>query len=326
MELQFGYQSTKVNQLADMLSQAISAGEFKVGGALPSINTLSRTYNVCRDTVFKAFLDLRERGLIDSVPGKGYYVTNSLTNVLLLLDQYSAFKDALYSSFTKNLPSNYIVDLLFHQYNERLFNTLIRESLGRYNKYVVMNFDNEKLSSALNVVDKNKLCLLDFGKFDKEGYSYVCQDFDQSFYDALVKLQERFQKYKRMFFVFPKKNKHPRSSQEYFTKFCADYRYPSQIIESMDGVEIQKGDVFLAIEQKVIVQIIKMARAQGVECGRDFGLVAYNDFPSYDVMGNGITAISIDFSMLGSKAAEFVCTGTPLHEFMPTEIIRRGSL
>ena len=82
----FGQQSSKVTQLADTLSQAISRKEFLEGDSLPSINQLSAQYGVSRDTVFKAFLDLRERGLIDSTPGKGYYVTSQVTNVLLLLD------------------------------------------------------------------------------------------------------------------------------------------------------------------------------------------------------------------------------------------------
>lgn len=39
-----------------------------------------------------------------------------------------------------------------------------------------MNFDNEKLSPHLYKIDSSKLLLLDFGKFDKKDYSYVCQD------------------------------------------------------------------------------------------------------------------------------------------------------
>ena len=167
----FGQQASKVTQLADTLSQAISRKEFLEGDSLPSINQLSAQYGVSRDTVFKAFLDLRERGLIDSTPGKGYYVTSQVTNVLLLLDQYTPFKEALYNSFVRHLPINYKVDLLFHQYNERLFNTILRESIGKYNKYIVMNFDNEKFSTVLNKINPSRLLLLDFGKFEKEKYS-----------------------------------------------------------------------------------------------------------------------------------------------------------
>ena len=103
MKITFGQQTTKVKQLADLISQEISMGTYKSDSALPSINQLSRNYHVSRDTVFKAFIDLKDRGMIDSTPGKGYYVTNKLKNILLLLDEYSQFKYSLYNSFIKKL-------------------------------------------------------------------------------------------------------------------------------------------------------------------------------------------------------------------------------
>lgn len=168
MEIIFGQQTTKVKQLADLISQDISMGRYKVDDALPSINQLSRDYKVSRDTVFKAFIDLKERGIIDSTPGKGYYVVNRQKSILLLLDEYSPFKDTLYNSIIKHLSSRYKVDLWFHQYNESLFNAILRESLGRYNKYVVMNFDNEKFSPNLYKIDSSKLLLLDFRQVRQE--------------------------------------------------------------------------------------------------------------------------------------------------------------
>ena len=116
-----------------MISQDIALGKYKTDTGLPSINYLSKTYNVSRDTVFKAFLDLREKRLIDSTPGKGYYVINRQKNILLLLDEYSAFKNTLYNSFIKKLSQSYKVDLWFHQYNERIFNIIMHDAIGRYN-------------------------------------------------------------------------------------------------------------------------------------------------------------------------------------------------
>ena len=225
MEIIFGQQTTKVKQLADLISQDISMGRYKVDDALPSINQLSRDYKVSRDTVFKAFIDLKERGIIDSTPGKGYYVVNRQKSILLLLDEYSPFKDTLYNSIIKHLSSRYKVDLWFHQYNESLFNAILRESLGRYNKYVVMNFDNEKFSPNLYKIDSSKLLLLDFGKFDKKDYSYICQDFDDSFYQALLQLADRLRHYKRLVLLFVKGTKHPRSTCDSFRKFCADREF-----------------------------------------------------------------------------------------------------
>lgn len=326
MDAVFGQQTTKVKQLADIISQDISEGVYKTGDLLPSINQLSATYKVSRDTVFKAFHDLKERGLIDSTPGKGHYVMGKLTNVLLLLDEYSPFKYALYNSFVKRLSHSYKVDLLFHQYSERLFNTIIRESLGRYNKYIVMNFDNERFSPNLCRIDPSRLLLLDFGKFDKEGYSYLCQDFDQGLYNALRLLKDSLRKYRKVVMLLPKESQHPRSSQEYFMKFCSDYRLEGGTTEDIDGLEIRKGMVYFATRQVDVVAIIKKSRNTKLKCGVDFGVIAYNDTPAYEVIDQGITVLSINWEQMGRKAAEFVLTGKQVQEYLPTEVRLRGSL
>ncbi|WP_448781071.1 GntR family transcriptional regulator [Bacteroides congonensis] len=322
----FGQQSSKVTQLADTLSQAISRKEFLEGDSLPSINQLSAQYGVSRDTVFKAFLDLRERGLIDSTPGKGYYVTSQVTNVLLLLDQYTPFKEALYNSFVKHLPINYKVDLLFHQYNERLFNTIIRESIGKYNKYIVMNFDNEKFSTALNKINPARLLLLDFGKFEKEKYFYICQDFDESFYQALLALKEKMHKYHQIVFLFSKGLKHPQSSKEFFIRFCEEQRISNEILEDIENLVVRKGTAYIAIKQQDVVKVVKQGRLEGLKCGKDFGLLAYNDIPSYEVIDEGITALSIDWEMMGNEAANFVLNDAPVQKYLPTEVRLRKSL
>lgn len=322
----FGQQSSKVTQLADTLSQAISMKEYHEGDSLPSINQLSAQYGVSRDTVFKAFLDLRERGLIDSTPGKGYYVTSQVTNILLLLDQYTPFKEALYNSFVRRLPISYKVDLLFHQYNERLFNTIIRESNGKYKKYIVMNFDNEKFSAALNKINPARLLLLDFGKFEKEKYSYICQDFDESFYQALLNLKETMQKYSKLVFLFSKSLKHPQSSKEYFARFCNEHGFLCEIDEDIDNLTVHKGVAYIAIKQQDVVKVVKQGRLKGLKCGQDFGLLAYNDIPSYEVIDEGITSLSIDWEMMGNEAANFVLNNALIQKYLPTEVRLRKSL
>lgn len=322
----FGQQSSKVTQLADLISQAISMREFLEGDSLPSINELSRRYGVSRDTVFKAFSDLRERGIIDSTPRKGYFVTGQVTNVLLLLDQYTPFKETLYNSFAKHLPVNYKVDLLFHQYSERLFSTIVRESVGKYSKYVVMNFDNERFSASLNKISPARLLLLDFGKFEKERYSYVCQDFDESFYGALQRLDDRFSSYRKFVFLFPSSLKHPQSSKDYFFRFCQDYNLSGSVEEDIENLKVEKDTAYLAIKQQDVVKVVKQGRLAGLKCGKDFGLLAYNDIPSYEVIDEGITALTIDWQQMGNEVARFVLDNAVVQKYLPTEVRLRNSL
>lgn len=326
MKVTFVQQTTKVKQLADLISQDISMGKYKVENALPSINRLSQDYKVSRDTVFKAFIDLKERGIIDSTPGKGYFIVNRQKNILLLLDEYSPFKDTLYNSFVKRLSTKYKVDLWFHQYNESLFNTIIRESIGRYNKYVVMNFDNEKFSPYLYKIDPSRLLLLDFGKFDKREYSYICQDFGEYFYRSMVQLSARIERYRKLVLCIAKGSKHPEETNEYFKKFCMDRGVDYSVVENMDELEVHSGEVYIAVRQVDVVEIVKKSRMAGLTCGTDFGLIAYNDTPAYEVIDKGITAMSVDWKKMGVMTADFILSGKPIQVYLPTEIHLRGSL
>ncbi|MEG0994320.1 MAG: GntR family transcriptional regulator [Bacteroidales bacterium] len=318
--------TTKVRQLADLIAHSISAGEFQKGEFLPSINVLSAQYEVSRDTVFKAFLELRERGFIAAVHGKGYYVTEQITNVLLLLDEFSPFKDDLFNSFTKRLSANHKVDLLFHQYNEKLFRSIIRESLGRYSKYVVMNFHNELFSDILNQIDPEQLLLLDFGNFEKGNISHIMQDFDQGFYFGMFQAREQFRKYKKLILVFPDSSKHPQTTKAYFGQFCTDFEYEYEIISTVEHRMIQSGEAYIVINTPDLVEIVKRARLFGARFGEDIGLMAYNDMPAYEVIDNGITSLSVDFCEMGRMAADFVLEDKPVQIILPTELRLRGSL
>ena len=117
MELKFNNKNTKVKQLADYIQRAISLNELMPGDKLSSINTMSRQHKISRDTVFKAFNELKARGLVESIHGKNYFVSNQIKNVLLILDEYTPFKDVLYNTLVSKLPTNYKIDLWFHQYN-----------------------------------------------------------------------------------------------------------------------------------------------------------------------------------------------------------------
>ncbi|MEI6555970.1 MAG: GntR family transcriptional regulator [Paludibacter sp.] len=327
MEIKFTHSTSKIKSLADGISMSIMQGKLKMGDNLPSINESSSIHKVSRDTVFKAYNELKKRGLIDSTPQKGYFVTGEVNRVLLLLDTYSAFKQNLYHRFVANLPVNYKVDLLFHQYNEHLFETIVRESVGSYSMYVVMNFSNEHFSEALNSIPNNKLLLLDFGNFEKSSYSYICQDFEKSFYDCLSSCRNLLKKYRKFSFVFPEELCHPISAIDYFVRFCKENNLFFEVFrKDSDWHGVEAGTVYLCILPEDMVKIIKDADSARLSVGSDIGLIAYNDNPILEVIENGISAISIDFGLMGEKAARFITTKQPIQEYLPTELIIRNSI
>lgn len=318
--------STKVQHLVDALVKAIGDGVFPAGSQLPSVNKLSKDHNLSRDTVFKAFSELKKKGIVESTPAKGYHVSNQNFKVLLFLDTYSPFKDVLYNSFVNALPKNYKVDLLFHYYNSQLFEQVILDSLGRYNAFVIMNSSNEEMHEVLKKIETSKLLLLDLGDFDKLNYSFVCQDFGPAVYQCLVDEKQLFAKYSKAYLIFPKDSEHPRITAKYFKKFCKEINLECHVQEKLSEDLLMQGCMYFLIRQKELIEILKTCKKNNYKVGKDIGVVAYNDTPIYEILEDGITVISTDFGEMGKKAAQFIVSREMIKEWIKTSLIVRNSL
>jgi hypothetical protein len=168
--------------------------------------------------------------------------------------------------------------------------------------------------------------LLDLGDFEKESYSFVCQDFGKSVYQCLLTGLAQIKKYKKLYLSVPDESEHPKITTRYVKKFCKDFGIESEVIKSIDKQDFTKGNIYFIIRQKDLIEVVKCCREKKLIVGSDVGLIAYNDTPMYEIIENGITVISTDFAQMGAKAAEFIRTRQKMQEIIPTRLIARGSL
>lgn len=95
----------KYKQIISLIENAIISGELKAGDQLPSLNTLRNKFKISRDTIITAFNEMKARGVIYSVVGKGYYVKTTdikvQIKILLLFDELNAFKEEVLSHLLK---------------------------------------------------------------------------------------------------------------------------------------------------------------------------------------------------------------------------------
>lgn len=79
----------KYKQIISAIEESIRSGDLKKGDQIDSINKIKNYNNLSRDTVLTAFNELKNRGIIRSVVGKGYYVSSEQVdvrqNIFLLL-------------------------------------------------------------------------------------------------------------------------------------------------------------------------------------------------------------------------------------------------
>ena len=55
----------KFQQLVDAIIDSISQNQLKQGEMLPSVNQIMKESNISRDTVFKAYAELKKRGIVE---------------------------------------------------------------------------------------------------------------------------------------------------------------------------------------------------------------------------------------------------------------------
>ena len=80
-------------QLADQIRYAAASGSLRPGDPLPSIRPLAEELRVNRNTVAKAYTELENHGVIETLPGKGCFLkenhspfTKQVKNKLLLTE------------------------------------------------------------------------------------------------------------------------------------------------------------------------------------------------------------------------------------------------
>lgn len=316
----------KYIQLVDVIVNAINENTLSEGDMLPSVNDLVKTASISRDTVFKAYTELKNRGVIESVPNRGYFVSRSRNKVLLFLDTFKAYKEVLYDGFRANLPENISVDLHFHHYNIEVLKHIINDTIGKYSHYIVMNFDHPKMEEVINVIPSDKLLVIDWNIHANESNSFVCQDFGQPVYDIFTQYVEEVKKYSRFIFLYPEKmTYHPKESIVNFERFCNDNNINYLVMKDPKNVDIQKGDLYLLVSDRTLATILDQSTVKNFEIGKDFGIISYNETPMKRFVKDGITVISTDFTLMGRKAAEFVMNPGPLKYVVPTQLIQRKS-
>lgn len=319
-------QTPKFQQLIQAFQDAISQKIFEPGDVLPSVNEMCRECSLSRDTVFKAYAELKKRNVIESVPNKGYFVSGEITRVFLFLDTFKAYKEVLYDSFRKNLPDNVAVDLHFHHYNIDVFKNQIQESVGKYSKYVIMNFDHPEVAETLKQIDPKKVLIIDWNINANDLHSQVFQDFGESVYTSLQTGLKEIKKYKEFCMIYPDYTYHPYETVEFFLRFCKQNKIKHSIYTDTESIEVKKGSAYFSVSDRAMAKILDKAREQNLEFGVDVGLISYNETPMKKYIDKGITVISTDFNLMGKKVANFVNNSQRASFCVPTQLVLRKSL
>lgn len=324
----------KYQQLIDGIIDGINSGLLEHGKQLPSINKVASEFNMARMTVTKAYDDLREKGLISSHHGKGFYVSSTNTKnalrVFILMDALTPYKEILYESIIQNLGEDVSHNLFFHYHDIELFEELITNNLGKYNHYIILPHFNKSVAKIVSKIPKDKLLVLDINIMEfSDDYAILYQNFESNIYQGLTSSLEKVRKYQQINLVLSSKSFQytPDGIIQGFTQFCTENKLEFDIIPDLDDdYELQVNQAYIVFREYDLIKMINWTTKNKLKVGKDIGIISYDDTPLKEIIAEGISVISNDFKKMGQRAAEMIIhreRGRESNEFYFND---RGSL
>src|SRR5688572_15886806 len=118
----------KYVQLINSILQGMQSGQIKKGATLPSINELSLILETPRNTVERAYKELKKMGLAQSIAGKGYFIICTEfyqpLKVILLFNKLSMHKKIIYDAFSAKMGDDAVIDFYIYNNDFNLFKRL----------------------------------------------------------------------------------------------------------------------------------------------------------------------------------------------------------
>ena len=319
----------KYKQIVSSIEGALTNRELKKGDRLPSINSVKNRFSLSRDTVLMAFGELKTRGIVESIPGKGYYIKSENVKVkekvFLLFDELNAFKEDLYSSFLNQLNDSIQVDIYFHHFNYAMFSKLVYDNIGSYNYYIVMPANFNDADKVLAKLPEDKVYILDQTQDNLIQYPTIYQNFENDIFKSLNNALHLLKKYEKIILLFPEK-KQPKGMLNGFQKFRKSTQFKHEVIDSLNERIPKKGEAYLILDDQNLIVLIKKIKDANLILGQEVGVISYNDTLLKEVVEGGITTISTDFNIMGKRLAKMILNKEQLKIENPNALIIRNSL
>ena len=319
----------KYKQIVASIEEAIVAGTLKKGDKLPSLNSIKNQNSLSRDTVLTAFNELKTRGVIKSIVGKGYYVNSEDVDVnhkvFLLFDEFNSFKEDLYNSFLSSLGENVQVDIFFHHFNPDVFSKLINDNAGDYSSYVIMPANLKDTEQIIDRLPQEKVYILDQTNPALKNYPSVFQNFKKDIYQGLEAALKQINAYDKVVLLYPAARQ-PQGILDGFKLFCSRHDIQNEVIDSLAHRELSPGELYVILDDKNLIRIIKRIKEQHLYIAKDIGLISYNDSLLKEIVEGGITTISTDFNLMGQRLAQMILNKEFAQVENPNRLIIRKSI
>lgn len=331
-ELYYNKETPIFKQIKTYVETSIKNGILKSGDKLPSINKLTKEFNLAPGTVIRAYEELKELGIVSSKQGQGYFISSediSLNyRIFLLFDRMTAYKEILYDSIRNEFDDTADIQVFFHHYNYTRFNKLVRENFGKFSHYVLMPHLNNNIQKVINKIPEKKIVFID--NLPKRTYTNskaVYQDFKNDIYNALTNVLKKIRKYGAInlslslsHFQFV-----PEDIKTGFNLFGKNYNLCYSILDTLTSNNLRKNELYIIFNDTELILALKIIQQRKWKLGEDIGIISFDETPMKEILAGGISVLSTDFVKMGLTAANLVKGKVDGQIVNPFYLIERNS-
>lgn len=326
-------------QLVSSIEKAIRSDTLQAGLQLPSLNSLARQLDISKETVKKTYGILTDRGLIEPRQGKGYFVANHTdsanSRILLLFDKLSSYKQLLFDAFTHTMGDKAKIVIRIYNQDPSLLKFYLDESLDSFDYYVLsphFPLDASSQNMAIKQIKRipyRKLIMVDnWMRAVLGNYGAVYQDFENDIASGLASALDKIKTYPRLnVFTLPS-SLYSKIIAKGIERFGDENGIKIRFIDEIKPEMIKANELFLSINSQfdvALIDLIRTARYNHLEIGRDIGLISFNEDPTSEIILNGLTTVSTDFAEMGRITANMILDGKMSKIHCPFRMTRRSS-
>lgn len=324
----------KYQQLVNTLLIDIEKGDLKTGERLPSINEASEECYLSRDTVERAYSELHRLGVITSIFRKGYFISGksakTKTKIFFLVGKITENNKAIFNAFVNNAGKDVAVDIFTYNYKNDNFRDIINNHLGNYHYYVIMPHlieETEENIKCLKKISGERLIFLEQTMPSlQNANSSILSNSGEQIFSVMQQNAKYFKKYKTLNLVLTEEEYFDAELITGFRNFCEVNNYNFQVLDGFQDEEVEEGHVYLTMDDADLVAAIKSVQNQGLELGKQVGIISLNDSCYKEILAGGISIISSKPKEIGKLAAEMVHGGKRQSVNVSMEMILRKSL
>ncbi len=324
----------KYRQLTDSIVKGIESGSLKKDYLLPSINALSDELDISRDTAEKAYRNLKNIGILGSIPGKGYFIANTdlaqSFKIFLLFNKLSEHKKIIYDSLVSALGDKAAIDFFIYNNDFAQFKKLLNEKKNDYTHFVIIPHflkGEEKTHEVINEINGGNLILLDkkIAGITRQ-FGGVFQNFEKDIFTVLQQARPKLEKYKTIKIIFPSFSYYPVEILKGFIYFCSEYNYNYSVVHSIKEEPINEGDIYINLMEDDLALLLDNIQQTNLKVGKDVGIISYNETPLKRFILDGITTISTNFKEMGAATARMILNNDISSMEVPFTLTLRPSL